>query len=134
MEALTEREALVGIAMCAAYADGAMGADEDDRLTEHLHSCRALQGLDDAALQDAMQKADRIRRQEGEDALLARAAAALRPELRPTAFTLGADLVLADEEVAREERGFVERLRRTLGVEPALAQRIVDVLLIRARA
>ena len=134
MEPMTEQEALVGVALCAAYADGSMGAEENDRLSDALDSCRALEGCDETTLRRAMQKADRLMSDEGEKGLLARAAAALRPEMRATAFCLGADIVLADEEVAREEEGFVERLRRAMGVEPALARRIVDVLLIRHKA
>ena len=134
MEALTEREALVAVALCAAYADGSMGAEENEELSEQLATCRALQGVDDDAMRAAMMKADRLLSKEGEAGLLARASAALRPDLRETAFCLGAELVLADEDVAREERAFIDRLGKSLGVDPSLAQRIVDVLLIRARA
>lgn len=133
-EALTVHEAFVGIALCAAYADGTMGAEENEALTEDLQGCRALQGLDEPELRAAMMKVDRILSKEGEATLLARAAAALTPELRATAFCLGADLVLADDELAPEERAFIERLRKGLGLDAAAAQRIVDVLLIRARA
>lgn len=134
MESLTPAEAFVGIALCAAYADGSMGAEENEALSEDLQSCRALRGVDEAGIRAAMQKADRILSSEGEGGLLSRAAAALSPELRATAFCLGADLIMADEELASEERAFIERLRRSLGVEPAMAERIVDVLAIRARA
>lgn len=134
MESLTPAEAFVGIALCAVYADGSMGAEEDETLTEELRSCRALRRVDEPGIRAAMQKADGILRSEGESGLLSRAAAALSPELRVTAFCLGADLILADEELASEERAFIERLRGSLGVEPAMAQRIVDVLAIRARA
>ena len=134
MEPLTPAEALVGIALCAAYADGSMGAEEDEALTEELQRCRALRGYDESAIRAAMQKADRILSKEGEGGLLARAAAALGPDLRPTAFCLGADLVMADDELAVEEGSFIERLRRSLDVDPALAAKVLDVLRIRARA
>lgn len=134
MELLTEQEALVAVALCAAYADGSMGAEEDEHLTERLGGIRALRGLDERSLRAAMMKANAIAQKGGDGALLGAAAAALRPDMRATAFCLGTDLVLADAEVAEEERAFVERLRRTLGIEPALAQRIIDVILIRNRA
>lgn len=134
MEPLTPAEALVGIALCAAYADGSLGADESEALSEELASLPPLRRESEAAIRAAMQKADRVLSKEGEAGLVARAAAALTPPLRETAFCLGADLVLADEEIAAEERAFIERLRRGLGVDPALAERILEVLLIRARA
>lgn len=133
-EALTVPEAFVGIALCAAYADGSMDAEEDEALAEELQACRALEHLSEAELRDAMMKADAILSKEGEGAFLARAAASLPPDLRATAFCLGADLVFADDELAPEERAFVERLRKSLGVEAGMAQRILDVLQIRARA
>lgn len=134
MEPLTSAEAFVGIALCAAYADGSMGAEEDEALAEELQTCRALRHLAEPELRAAMMKADGILSKEGEAALLARAAASLTPQMRATAFCLGADLVFADDELAPEERAFIERLRRSLGVEPGMAQRILDVLQIRARA
>lgn len=134
MEPLNEQEALVGVALCAAYADGSMRAEEDERLADALVSCRALRGVDEARLREAMQKADRLLAKDGEAGFLARVAAAIRPDMRPTAFCLGADLVLADGEVATEERAFVERLRAAMGVEERLARSIVDVLRLRNRA
>lgn len=134
MEPLTPAEAFVGIALCAAYADGSMGAEENEALAEDLATCHALRALDEPGLRAAMMKADRILSKEGEAGLLARAAAALPADLRPTAFCLAADLVLVDDELSAEERAFVERVRKGLGVDPATAQKIVDVLLIRARA
>ncbi|HUR67767.1 MAG TPA: tellurite resistance TerB family protein [Candidatus Thermoplasmatota archaeon] len=133
MDPLTPAEAFVGIAFCAAYSDGTMGAEEDQELSEQLQSCHALVDLDEADLRAAMMKVDAIARKHGDAALLAHAAAALPPELRETAFCLGAELVVADGEFAREERSFLERLRSALAVEPALAQRIMDVLSIRDR-
>lgn len=134
MDPLTQHEALVGVALCAAYADGAMSAAEDEELAADLATCRALRGCEEAEIRAAMMKADRILSKEGEAALLTRASAALAPELRATAFYLGTDLVLVDDEAATEERAFVERLRQRLGIEASLAQRIVDVILIRNRA
>lgn len=131
MDTLSRAEALVGVAMCAAYADGAMTAEEDEEFTEQLASCRALQDLDERSLRAAMVKAEAIARKEGETALLVAAAAALPPELRATAFYLGADLALADGDFASEERSFIETLRRVLEVPKDIAAQIVDVIEIR---
>ena len=134
VEPLTREEAFVGVAMCAAYADGSMAAEESDEFADQLASVRALQGLDEPALRQALLKVDRIARKEGDAALLAQAAAALPADLRPTAFYLGVDLVLADDELASEERGFVEALRKALQVPEDVAARIVDVVLLKNRA
>jgi uncharacterized membrane protein YebE (DUF533 family) len=133
-EGLSHAEALVAVAMCAAYADGSMDAEEADEFAEELQFCRALESLDESALREAMMKVDAIARKHGDEALLARAAAALPAELRPTAFYLAVDLVVADDEVASEERGFLAALGKTLGVPDSLAAQILDVVSMRKRA
>lgn len=134
MESMTPAEALVGVAMCAAYADGAMAAEENEEFTEQLASVRALRGMDERSIRDAMVKANGIARRDGDTALLVTAAAALPAELRATAFYLAAELTLADGDFASEERAFVETLRRALGVPDDVAARIIDVIGIRHRA
>lgn len=134
VEPLSREEALVGVAMCAAYADGSMAMEESDEFADQLASCRALASLDEARLREAMMKVDAIARKEGDNALLAKAAAALPADLRPTAFYLAVDLVLADDELAPEERFFVDRLRQALAVPDDVAQRIVEVVLLKNRA
>ena len=131
---LSRTDALVAVAFCAAYADGTMDAEEDEELTEQLQSCRALSALDEPGLREAMMKAESIARKHGDEALLVQAAAALPAELRPTAFYLAVDIVVADDEVDSEERGFIAALQEKLGVPAGLASQIVDVVAIRKRA
>lgn len=134
MTPLSQHEALVGVALCAAFADGSMGEEEDEELAASIQGCRALEGLDEDAVRAAMVKANGILRSHGEDGLLARAAAGIREDMRATAFYLGADIVLADGELAGEERAFVERLRKHLGVPEATAGKVVEVIRIRNKA
>lgn len=124
----------MGVAMCAAYADGAMAMEESDEIADQLASCRALARLDEPRLREAMMKVDRIARREGDAALLAHAAAALPEDLRATAFYFAVDLVFADAALASEERAFVDRLSRALGVPQDVAGKIVDVVLLKNRA
>lgn len=132
-EPLSLEEAFVGVAMCAAFADGIMEMEESEEFAEQLGAWRALAALDEKALRAAMLKVDAIARREGDAKLLAKAAAAIPEDLRPTAFYLGVDLVLADDEMAPEERVFVDRLQRALAVPAELATRIVDVVLLKNR-
>lgn len=134
MSSLSTTEALVGVAYCAAFSDGTLGAEEDARLEEHLAECRILKTCDEATLHAARRHVARVAREAGDAGLLQQAARALPPALRETAFCLAADIVLADGDVGEEERAFVECLRTTLGVEGSLAERIVEVVLIRNRA
>ena len=134
LEPFSQLEALVGVAFCAVFADGTMEVEEDDRLSEYLADCRALRGCAEEDVRLAMTKAEAYARKHGEHALLAAAARSLQPPARETAFCLAADLVLADGEIAEEERGFIDRLRGALGVQESVASKVVEVLLIRNAA
>lgn len=127
-------EAFAGVAMCAAFADGVIESEEDDRFADALSKLPCLASVTDEELQAAFVRADSVARRDGERALLATAARAVPPRLRETAFFLGADIVLADGEVAREEQAFLDELRAALGVDESVARRIVDVVCIRNRA
>jgi tellurite resistance protein len=111
-----------------------MQPEESEELADQLRECRALAGVPDDEIEAAMVKVDEISRRDGDRKLLAYAAAALPPELRPTAFYMAVDLVAADGEVATEERRFIDRLAIALGIDAALAERILSVALIRNRA
>ena len=51
--------------------------------------------------------------------------------LRPSAFAVAVDLMLADAKLEREERQFVTRLATDLKVRAALADDILRVMLIK---
>jgi hypothetical protein len=46
---------------------------------------------------------------------------------------MAADLIMADGEVAAQEKTFLERIQKSLGVDDALAVKIVEVIAIRNR-
>lgn len=133
MMAATASEGMVGIALCAAFADGVMESEEDDRLADALAGLPCLGKCSEEELQAAFVRADARARAEGEPALLRAAALAVPAHLKETAFFLGADIVLADGDEAREEHAFLEALRQALGLEPEQARRIVEVVCIRNR-
>lgn len=130
MTSLTRAEAFVGVAMCAAFADGTMEADEADELAEVLQDCNALRSVGEPEIRAAILRVDEVSRKEGDKALLAQAAAALSPELRATAFYLAVDLVSADDELAPEERAFLRELQGALGVPEKTAADIVHVVAV----
>ena len=73
---------------------------------------------------------DRIE-QDGVPAVLQDAARAIPARLRPAAFAVAVDLMLADTRLERAERQFVTRLATVLNVPRPLAQDIVRVLRIK---
>jgi hypothetical protein len=69
--------------------------------------------------------------QEGTPAVLQEAARAIPARLRPAAFAVAVDLMLADSRLERAERQFVTRLATALKVPRPLARDILRVLRIK---
>lgn len=113
---LTDREALAGVALCAMYADGVAGAEEDDDLVAVLSGLEAFADADEDSVRDAVVKANAISSKQGDDALLDACCASLPPHLRPTAYAIALDVVGADGELAASELGFASRLQKRLGL------------------
>lgn len=130
-DGMSHAEAFVGVAMCATYADGVLDAQEWEDLGHHLMRMRAFDGMDERAVRDAFVNAERVVRQEGEEALLQRAAAALPARLRATAYFLAADLVCSDGQVGPDEHRVLDRVQAHLDVDDATAQKVLDVIAIK---
>lgn len=72
-----------------------------------------------------------ILKREGPEALMNRAADALPPDLKDTAFANACDLVLADGSVEDEEKAFLDNLQKKLGISGDLALTIVEVMIVK---
>jgi len=64
-------------------------------------------------------------------AVLQQAARTVPARLRPSAFAVAVDLMLADTKLEREERQFVTRLAIDLKIRATLADDILRVMLIK---
>jgi tellurite resistance protein len=64
-------------------------------------------------------------------AVMESAARAVPPRLRPSAFAVVADLLLADGRIDARERRFLERLAVNFRIPTRLATDIVDVILVK---
>ena len=83
---------------------------------------------DDAVVDFALN----VWQQLGEDAIK-KAAAALKPELRETAFAFATEMIMADGIVGGEEEVFLNKLLQTLGLTEELGRAVIQVTMIRAR-
>jgi tellurite resistance protein len=66
--------------------------------------------------------------------VVAAAARVIPARLRPAAFALSADLVLADGKMEPAERRFLNRLGSDLALEPQATARILDAMLVKNSA
>jgi uncharacterized membrane protein YebE (DUF533 family) len=130
---LTEAEGMAGIALAAIASDGVITEEEATGLGTSLARMRLYSGMNDRDINKQFEKLIKIARAEGVDKLLELSATAIRDELKQTAFALAADLLMTDGHVAPEEKSFLERIQKQLGVNDDVALRIVDVIAIKNR-
>lgn len=129
----SDREGVAGLALLAMFADGVIAPEEDEILRERLAQFPLFSDVDDDALGRVLARLADAASARGAELLMRECAAAVPPALRPTAFLIAAEIVVADGEVAPEETDYLQRAAKALALPEAQARRILDVLAIRAR-
>lgn len=130
---LTEAEGMAGIALAAIASDGMITEEEAAGLGTSLSRMKLYGGMSNRDINKTFEKLIKVARADGVDKLLAMSSAAVRPELKPTAFAVAADLLMADGHVAPEEKVFLEKIQHQLGVSDDVALKIVEVIAIKNR-
>lgn len=128
-----EQRAIMTIVIGAIMADGEA---EDEEMSRMRMMCslspifaRNSVAQDNAVIDFVL----RALRQLDWDDLIPRAAAALSPELRETAFAFACDMLMADGVVGRAEESYLEDLARRLSIQDSTANAVVEVTVIRNR-
>ncbi|MHA1910369.1 MAG: tellurite resistance TerB family protein [Candidatus Kariarchaeaceae archaeon] len=70
---------------------------------------------------------------DGVGTIIHTAARVLTSELKETVFALAIDIVLADGIVDAKEKAFLDKLQAAIGINEALATKIVEVMIIKNR-
>lgn len=130
---LNEAEGVAGICLCAIAADGMITEEEAAGLGTSLSRMKLFQGMSNRDVNKVFEKCLKIVRSNGVEHLLTLSAEAIKPELRQTAFAIATDLLMADGHVAPEEKKFLEKIQKGLGVNDDLALKIVEVIAIKNR-
>lgn len=125
---LNEAEGMAGIALCAIAADGMVTEEEANGLGTTLSRMKLYRGMSSRDINKMFEKVLKLARSQGVDVLMNQSAEAIKPNLRPTAFAIATDLMFADGDVAPEERRYLEKIQKNLGVNDDLALRIVEVM------
>lgn len=133
IDKLTEAESMAGIALCAIAADGQITEEEAAGLGTTLSRMQLFSGMSNRQVNDIFNKLVKVVRAQGVDSLLTMSSAAIRADLKPTAFAVAADLIMADGHVAGQEKSFLEKIQKSLAVEDAMALKIVEVISIKNR-
>lgn len=128
---MTEQEAVAGIALAAIASDGTITEEEVNGLATALSRMK-LYDHDARKVQKALERSVKFMRQSKDpEQLLQIASDAVSPQLKPTAFTIAADLLMADGEVSGSEKEFLERIQKSLQVQDDLALKVVEVMSIK---
>lgn len=121
-------EALIALFIGAMNANGHESPDEAARAHHLIWSTQRFR-------QRAGDEVDRLIglvRQQLRDgdtqAIIDRAATAIPADLRPAAFAVLVDLLLADGELEKQEQGFLRTLASRLELSPKAGRQIVDVI------
>lgn len=130
---LTEQEGMAGIALAAIASDGMITEEEAAGLGTSLARMKLYQGMSNRDVNKVFEKLIKVARNDGVDKLIELSSTAVRPELKQTAFTLAADLLMSDGHVANEEKRFLEKIQKSLDVNDDLALKIVEVIAIKNR-
>ena len=131
---LSVPEAMAVVMVASMLADGARSAEESARLTDVLSTSRMLRQAAGVSSPDVVARAVALLDKHGSGAMLEACARTLPPDLRDSAFAIASDLVLADGRVEERERVYLDQLQKVLGVDDALALKIVEVMVIKNRA
>jgi tellurite resistance protein len=128
---LTADEAILAILIASMDANRHVSREEARRAHHIIWSMRRFRRRRGEQVNRLIENVrDRIER-DGVDDVLEEAARTIPARLRPSAFAVAVDLMLADATLERAERAFVARLAAVLKIRPAQADALVRAMLIK---
>lgn len=130
---LNEAEGFAGIALCAVAADGVITEEEAAGLGTSLSRMNLYSGMSNRDVNKIFEKLLKVLRAQGAENLMSLSAAAVTKDLRPTAFAVATDLLMADGTVDAKEKRYLEQIQKSLDVSDDLAVKIVEVIGIKNR-
>lgn len=124
-------EALIALFIGAMNANGHEAPDEAARAHHLIWSTQRFRHRPGEAVDRLIGEVREQLRDGDAQAIIDQAAAAIPARLRPAAFAVLADLLLADGELERQEQAFLRGLASQLKLSPKTARQIVDVILLK---
>jgi tellurite resistance protein len=128
---LTKQDAFAGILLGATASDGHIADEEARGLCTVLARMKLYDNWSDEKMGQTLNRIVGMIKREGVEEVLRKCARALPEELHQTAFANACDLVLADGVVEDEEKEFINKLWKVLGISGDDAKTIVQVMVIK---
>lgn len=126
-------EALIALFIGAMNANGHEAPDEAARAQHLIWSTQRFRHRPGEEVDRLIGRVRERLRDGNPQAIIDRAAVVIPVALRPAAFAVLVDLLLADGELERQEQAFLRGLASQLALTPKMARQIVDVILLKNR-
>lgn len=121
-------EGFAGVLLGASACDGHIADEEVQSLMTCLGRMKLYQHVQPHTFNSMMDRLSGILKRGGTEKLLDKAAPAIPPELRETAFVNAVDIVLADGVVDDDEKEFIDQLMTRMEIDKARAKTFVKVM------
>ena len=128
---LSVDKALIALFIGAMDANGHISPRELERGHHLVWSTRRFRHRDGDEVGRIIYEMRELIETSDADAVVAAAVKAIPRRLRPSAFAVVTDLLLADGRLDAQERAFLQRLGADMAIDAALRRRIVDVVLLK---
>ena len=128
---LNPQEAFAGVLLAASACDGHISEEEFDSLLTALFRMKMYQRINEKQFGNVMNKLLGILKKKGVEVLIEGCAEALPAEFHKAAFANACDIILADGVVEPDEKEFVDKLQRKLGIGHETALEIVQIMVVK---
>lgn len=124
-------EALIALFMGAMNANDQIAGDELARAQHLIWSTRRFRRKSGETVGRLIDRMKQLVEEQDPATVMERGARAIPARLRPAAFALVADLLLADGRIDARERRFLQRLASAFGIAADTATDVIDVMLLK---
>ena len=125
---MSAREAIAALLIAGALADGSVSPHEANVIEHEVAAMRLFRGCSQETLRSIFATIMARIRDQGVDAVVRAAAAAIPAGLRAAAFAKTIDLLYVDGRRLEAERRFAHDLQVMLCIDDVIAANVVDVL------
>ena len=124
-------EALIAVFIGAMNANGHVAREELARAHHLIWSTRRFRRKSGETVGRLIDRMKRLLEEQEPATVMAIAAKTIPARLRPSAFAIVADLLLADGKIDARERKFLRRLAANFSIEARMATEVIEVMLVK---
>ncbi|MEM7478661.1 MAG: tellurite resistance TerB family protein [Planctomycetota bacterium] len=128
---LSPQESFAGILLAASACDGHISEDEFGQLLTTLFRMKLFERINEKQFNQVFNKLMGVLKKSGPDSLVDGCVETLPEGLKKSVFANACNIVLADGILETDEKEFVNRLAKKLGLKGETAKAIASVMVIK---